>query len=232
MPAKVTILDQEPTSIGRLCLQRREIASDPENPILEVTLNGEFLMSSLNTLSERELARRALAMHGGTGLRVLVGGLGLGYTAREALASDRTGEVEVVEFLPTVIGWLRRGLLPLSGVLNEAPGFKVVEGDVYALLEGPPGRRFDLILIDVDHSPEEALVAERRAFYTAEGLRRARGHLRPGGVLAVWSYCQSPEFADALGEVFGEVQVEPVIFKNKLVDTVQADILYLVRDRS
>ena len=184
-PSKVTILDREPTSIGRLCLQRREIPSDPENPVLEVTLNGEFLMSSLNTLSERELATRALAMHGGTHLRVLVGGLGLGYTASEALASERTSEVEVVEFLPTVIGWLKRGLLPLSRVLNEAPGFKVVEGDVYALLEGPPERSFDLILIDVDHSPEEALVQERRAFYTPKGLERARSHLRPGGVLQV-----------------------------------------------
>ena len=131
----------------------------------EITLNHEFLMSSLNTASERALAGGALEMHAGEGLTVLVGGLGLGCTAREALASDQVARLEVVELLPEVIGWLERGLLPLADELKADPRFAVIEGDVYERLSRSPERKFDLILIDVDHSPEERLAAAG-SFYT------------------------------------------------------------------
>ncbi len=115
--SNLEILAYEPSPLGILCLRRRELLGQPGTIVTEVTLNHEFLMSSLYTDSERALARTALRMHSGDDLRVLVGGLGLGYTAREALLSDRVARVEVVELLPQVIDWLARGLVPLSSEL-------------------------------------------------------------------------------------------------------------------
>ncbi|MEA1951206.1 MAG: spermidine synthase [Planctomycetota bacterium] len=216
--------------------------SQPGTIVTEVTLNHEFLMSSLYTDSERALARTALEMHGGQDLRVLVGGLGLGYTAREALKSDRVARVEVVELLPQVIDWLKRGLLPLSSELckemgdetiHNAPRLVVAEGDVYGRLAEPPTGLpvdlFDAILIDVDHSPDERLDDQSISFYTEQGLQSARRHLAPGGVLAVWSYAESSPFADALGEVFAQVRVEPVTYNNQLIDQQQTDWLFFAR---
>jgi len=111
------ILAYESTPLGPLCLRRRKLLSQPGTLVTEVTLNHEFLMSSLYTDSERALARTALEMHSGDELQVLVGGLGLGYTAREAILSGRVARVEVVELLPQVIDWLAGGLVPLSSEL-------------------------------------------------------------------------------------------------------------------
>ena len=105
---KLEILAHEPSRLGMLCLRRRELPHDPGVMVTEITLNHEFLMSSLNTASERALSLTALDMHEGDGLSVLVGGLGLGYTAQAALSSTRVARVEAVEFLPEVVAWLER----------------------------------------------------------------------------------------------------------------------------
>ena len=119
---------------------------------------------------------------------------------------------EVVELLPQVIDWLERGLVPLSDELRDEQRLVVTENDVYQRLSGPPDDLFDVILIDVDHSPDERLGEESVSFYDAQGLLAARRHLAADGVLAVWSYAQSSPFADALREVFEEVPVEPVTY--------------------
>ncbi len=214
-PAPLKILAYEPSPLGTLCLRQRELLSEPGTIVTEITLDGEFLMSSYNTASERALARSALGMHGGDGLNVLVGGLGLGYTAREALASERVSVVEAVEFLPTVIAWFDKGLVPLAGELKADSRFRVTQGDVYARLAAPPGEPHDVILIDVDHSPEERLGKAGDSFYTEAGLKAGKRHLKPGGVLGVWSYAESSPFAGSLRKVFGEVRVEKVIFENR-----------------
>ena len=165
----------------------------------------------------------------GEGLDVLVGGLGLGYTAREALVSPRVARVEVVEFLPQVIGWLEKGLIPLADELKADKRLMVVRGDVYRRLSEPPERAHDLILIDVDHSPDDRLTAANGFFYSREGLERAKRHLKPGGVLGVWSYAESSPFAAALRETFREVRVEPVEFKNRFVGELQTDWLFFAR---
>jgi len=223
------ILAYEQSPLGILCLRRRELLSQPGTIVTEVTLNHEFLMSSLYTDSERALARTALQMASGEDLRVLVGGLGLGYTVREALRSDRVARVEVVELLPQVIDWLERGLVPLSDELRDEQRLVVTENDVYQQLSGPPDDLFDVILIDVDHSPDEHLGEESVSFYDAQGLLAARRHLAADGVLAVWSYAQSSPFADALREVFEEVHVEPVTYDNQLINEQQTDWLFFAR---
>jgi spermidine synthase len=228
------ILDCPETPIGVLILRRRELLGRPGTIVTEVTIDHELLMSSLNTDSERALADRALEWHAGAeeGLRVLVGGLGLGYTAAAALASPRVAHVEVVDRLPEVIGWLRRGLLPLSEQLNADERLLLSEGDVYARLLAPPaGAPFDLVLIDVDHSPQERLAPGSEPFYTAAGLARVREHLAEGGVLAVWSTDDDAPFRAALRTAFAEERHEQVEWVNQLIGDGQdiEDHLFLAR---
>ena len=224
------ILAYEPTPLGILCLRRRPLPGRPGTTVTEITLDHEFLMSSYLTASERALATSAIAMHGGRGLRVLIGGLGLGSTAHAALASERVADVEVVEFLPQVIGWLEKGLVPLAGELNAAARLRVVEGDVYARLAAPTEETFDLILVDVDHSPTENLGGTNAGFYREEGLRVASRHLAPKGVLGVWSTAQHTPFSDALRRVFREVREEAVTVTNDLIDVEQTDWLFFARE--
>ncbi len=223
------ILAYESSPLGMLCLRRRELLSRPGTIVTEVSLNHEFLMSSLYTDSERELARISLEMHAGKDLRVMVGGLGLGYTAREALQSDRVARVEVVELLPQVIQWMADGLVPLSDELNQEQRLVITHGDAYGRLAEPPNEQFDVIMIDVDHSPDERLGEESSSFYTVDGLQAARHHLADDGVLAVWSYAESSPFADALREVFQEVRVEPITYNNQLIDEEQTDWLFFAK---
>jgi spermidine synthase len=228
-PSNLQILAYEDSPLGSLCLRRRELLSAPGTVVTEVTLNHAFLMSSYNTASERALARIALGMHSGTGLRVLVGGLGLGYTVHAALESERVASVQVDELLPPVIEWLEQDLVPLSAVLRADDRFRVAPGDVYARLAGEPRETFDLILIDVDHAPHDQLSGTNDEFYTRSGLGRARRHLAPGGVLGVWSYAESSPFAEALRGTFDEVRLEPVSFFNELIEEETTDWLFFAR---
>jgi len=226
------ILDYRESALGVLVLRRRELLSAPGTVVTEVTLDHEFLMSSHNTVSERELARRGLEFHGGGGLRVLVGGLGLGYTAHTAMNSSQVAAVEVVELLPEVISWLARGLFPLADDLREDPRVRVVQGDVFVRLmssDFAPDALFDVALVDVDHSPHELLAGRNAAFYGVEGLRRARERFTARGVLAIWSGAADDEFEAALREVFDEVVVERVAWFNELIDEQQHDVLFLAR---
>lgn len=227
--SKFEVLACEPTSLGLLLLRRRELLSQPGVIVTEVTLDHEFLMSSYVTVSERALAGSALALHSGNAFSVLVGGLGLGYTAHAALADARVEQVEVVELLPEVIRWVDAGLVPLADELRSEPRLRIVEGDVYARLSAPPKGGYDLILIDVDHSPAERLGSTSAAFYTEPGLVRAKQHLAPGGVLGVWSYAEHSPFRKALEAVFDDVRAEPVTVVNDLVDEEQTDWLFFAR---
>ncbi len=229
-PSNLEILAYETTPLGTLCLRRRELLSRPGTVITEITLDHELLMSSYVTSSERALAEEALARHTDSDLSVLVGGLGLGYTANEVLKSARVRRVEVVEFLPAVVGFLRDGLVPLSRELLADPRLVVREGDVYEQLRGLAQERWDVVLIDVDHSPQEHLGTTNESFYSESGLERAKQHLSPGGILAVWSYAESSPFVDALRSTFSIVESVPVTVMNDLVDEEQTDWLFIARD--
>lgn len=223
------ILDLQDTSLGQLCLRRRELLSRPGKIITEVTLDQIFLMSSYHTESECALAELGLRVHGGSGLRVLIGGLGLGYTAEAALESERVAHVEVVEFLRPVMDWLERGWLPTGPTLESDSRFELTQDDVYERLLRPGQATEDVILIDVDHAPDEPLAPANRTFYTIEGLASVASHLRPGGVLAVWSTFPHPAFETTLQAVFEHVQVETVTWWNDLVDEEKVDTLFAAR---
>jgi len=100
----VEVPASEQTSLGMVYLRQRELRSLPGTVVLELRVDHVLLMSSCSTHSERALARRAIELHGGEALDVLVGGLGLGYTAREALRSTDVARLEVIQLLPALIG--------------------------------------------------------------------------------------------------------------------------------
>lgn len=172
-------------------------------------VDGQELMHSNSHGSEEKLA-----VHGCAGLaarsnaRVLVGGLGMGFTARAALdrvASD--AEVVVVEAVGQVIVWNRDpGLLgQLAGMPLDDPRLSVVEGDVGDVIEGAAAAtteaaRFNAILLDVDNGPTALSTFTNRRLYTVAGLASARQALRGDGVLAVWSTFADAKFTARLRE--------------------------------
>lgn len=197
-------LDWQETPIGAVSLRRRVLPGSGED-VYEVKLDDDFLMSSLFTTAEVELARMALAHAPDRPLDVVVGGLGLGYTAAAVLDDDRVRELVVVDALAPVIGWHRDGLVPLGRRLTEDPRCRLVHGDFFALalgdggLDGGDRRRFDCIAVDIDHSPEHLLHPRHAPFYAPDGIARVVEQLVPGGVFALWS--DDPPDAEYLGRL-------------------------------
>ena len=220
------VIDHAESPIGVLILRRR---MPPHEHIIEITLEHQFLMSSAVTVSERELATRAIAMHGGANLDVMIGGLGLGYTAKAALDSDRVGHLEVVELVPAVLEWMKRGLVPLGAQLMADPRFHVTQDDVYDRLRRAPDRKHDILIIDVDHSPDAHLGQSSDSFYAHDSLELARRHLAPDGIFGVWSTSASPGFEAELRTAFGEVRVDAIDFFNETIGEPETNWLFFAR---
>jgi spermidine synthase len=239
MSALFEELDYRPTPIGAVSLRRRKelrLGID----VFEIKLGDEFLMSSLFTDSEIALARLGLAALEGDNLAVVVGGLGLGYTAKAVLDHETVGALVVVEALEPVIDWHREGLVPLGPALTGDPRCRFVEGDFFALAaseagfdSGTPGRRFDAVLVDIDHSPEALLDARSAAFYSEAGLTRLATHLAPGGVFGLWSNDRPDDaFTARLAAVFADARAEEVTFHNPLQDRPFTQTVYLGKRRA
>lgn len=223
-------LDWQRTPLGEISLRRRrEPVLDVD--IYEVQLNEEFLMSSLFTVSETELAHLGLAAHDREGLDVLVGGLGLGYTALAALADPRTRRVTVVEAIAPVIDWHRRELLPDTVGLASDARCDLVHDDFFALVaEGRSETTYDVVLLDVDHTPDHVLNPGHSPFYSTEGLRRLGSLLRQDGVFALWSDDPpADDFLATLGAVFEEVSGHVVSFPNPHTGGTSACSVYVAR---
>ncbi len=236
MSALFAELASSETPMGVLSLRRRREPTRQVD-VYEVKLGDEFLMSSLFTVAEEELARRGLAAVDGDPLDVVVGGLGLGYTARAVLEEDRVGSLVVVEALGEVIGWHEQGLLPEAAALVDDPRCRLVQGDFFAMARGQtgfdphaPGRRADAILVDIDHTPRHVLDPSHADLYTLEGLARLARYLRPGGVFGLWSDDPPDErFLDVLGGVFEAARGEVVTFPNFYTGGESANTVYLAR---
>ncbi|HEY8882281.1 MAG TPA: spermidine synthase [Dermatophilaceae bacterium] len=233
MSARFEELDWSPTPIGEVSLRRRR---DPATgvDIFEVKLGEEFLMSSLFTVAEIDVARRALARLQGSELDVAVGGLGLGYTAQAVLEDQRVRELVVVEVLEPVIQWHQRGLVPVGPILTADPRCRLVHGDFFAMADGPgfdpemQGRVFDVVVVDIDHSPKHLLADGSAGFYGVAGTQRLAGHLRPGGVYSLWSNDPPDDaYLAVLSEVFVDVAAEVVSFPNPLQDRMATNTVYL-----
>jgi spermidine synthase len=233
MSARFEEIDRRPTRMGEISLRRR-VEPTLKVDVYEVKLDDDFLMSSLFTVVEIELAKRALALLAGTDLHVVVGGLGLGYTARAVLEDPRVRSLHVVEALDAVIGWHERHLLPLSAALTADPRCHLIHGDFFAIVAeglgfGPDApEQCDAVLVDIDHTPRHVLHPSHAAFYEEEGLRRVVGRIAPRGVFALWS--DDPpddDFMAVAEQVFATCDAEVVAFPNFYTGGESASTVYL-----
>lgn len=236
MSARFQELDWQSTPWGEISLRRRwDPTFDVE--VYEIKLDDDFLMSSLFTVAEVEMARLALAETSGPDLDVAVGGLGLGYTAQAVLESAGVRSLLVIEALGEVIDWHQRGLIPGGAVLAADQRCDLVQGDFFAMLRsdegldpGRPGRLFHAVLVDIDHSPRHVLHPSHAEFYEPAGLQRLASCLHPGGVFALWSNDPpDDEFVETLSGVFTGVEAEVVSFHNPLQGTDAINTVYLAR---
>jgi len=238
MAPRLEILDDQPTALGALVLRRRRSPSLGEARVYEVTLDGAFLMSSAVIDSEVALATLAMTRwERGLGERdgaaadrpcdVLVGGLGLGYTALAALAERRVRRVRVIEWLRPVLDWYERRLVPAAEALLADPRCTLIHDDFFRCVAEPVNAegtertddgRSDLILLDIDHSPDALLDAAHGRFYEQGGLASLAEHLRGDGVFALWSAAPPPDDLIArLKTHFSEVTVHPVRYEHPML---------------
>ncbi|HZE13134.1 MAG TPA: hypothetical protein VE086_05200 [Chthoniobacterales bacterium] len=228
-------LDYRETALGELILRRRRMLSLGGIVIYEVKLGEAFLMSSLFHEVEEALARFGLGELKGKQWDVVVGGLGLGYTAAEALEHGEVASLLIIDALEPVIEWHQRGLVPLGQRLTGDPRTRMVLADFFALAQSKdgfdpqqPGRSFHAVLLDIDHSPRNLLHPRNAAFYEADGLRALSSHLHPGGVFALWSDDPPDDkFLEKLGAVFATTRAHVVTFPNPLTDGESASTVYV-----
>ncbi|WP_024794054.1 spermidine synthase [Tomitella biformata] len=234
--ARFREIDFQPTPMGELVLRERW---DPvaKQDLLEIKLGDEFLMSSLFTVAEIALGHLATADCHGDELDVIVGGLGLGCTALAVLDDPRVRSLVVVDALPEVIQWHRDHLIPAGVQLTADPRCRLVHGDFFAGLrdEGEldpetPGRRWDAVVVDIDHTPSHHLNPSHADLYDRAGLARVVTRLHPGGVFALWS--DDPpdgDFLRVLEATFTDVRAEVVPFANPLTGRTSSNTVYLGR---
>lgn len=235
------------TPLGELSLRRRTILALENREVYEIILGDAYLMSSLFTTVEQELATLGLAAAAesfaeaeGTAFDVVVGGLGLGYTAVEVLKNSAVEKLFVVDYLEQVIEWHRTGLVPLGEVLTGDERCAFVHGDFFELAlsdSDQPGfdpndsqRRFHAILLDIDHSPSKLLHDRHAAFYSVEGLQKLALRLLPGGIFALWSDDPPHDgFIARLEQAFDSCESHVVTFENPHTGKDSASTVYVTR---
>ncbi len=230
-------LDFRMTPLGELTLRRRRVAALDGQEVFEVKLGDAFLMSSMFHEVEVALADLGLGALGAGEWDVVVGGLGLGYTAVAALAHAAVRSLVVVDALDAVIDWHQRGLVPLGEKLTGDPRCRLIHGDFFALSASTagfdpaqPARRFHAVLLDIDHSPKNLLHPRHQAFYETAGLRALAAHLHGGGVFALWSDDPPDDaFLRSLSAVFATARSHIVTFPNPLLDRDSASTVYVAR---
>lgn len=176
----------------------------------ELIVDGVFAMDTVQVSTELRLASETLARldpDGRGGWRVLVGGLGFGFTLRELLADQRVGPVDVVELEPALVDWVRAGLVPPArGVLDD-PRVTVVVADLVTHLPTVLPACYDAVLLDIDNGPDFLVHQSNSTLYDTVALGRAVRALRPDGRLAIWSADASPVLEQRLREVAARVEV-------------------------
>ncbi len=222
------------TEIGEISLRRRKLLQLGGIDVFEVKLGDEHLMSSLFYHAEEQLADLALAQVDGAEIDVIVGGLGLGYTAAAALRNPKVKSVNIVEFLKPVIDWHESGLVPLGKSLSEDDRCHFVHGDFFSLALSETGFLRDskskahAILLDIDHSPTRLLAAKSDSFYRPEKLKMMARHLHPKGIFGMWSDDgPEEEFLTSLAEVFVNCDAHVIAFENPLLGEKSTNTVYV-----
>lgn len=192
------------TPRGEVVLRERRAPNTPT--VLELRVNGVFVMDTLETTSERALANAALALVPDV-RTVLVGGLGLGFTVHEVLADPRVESCTVVELEEAVVGWMRDGTVGHGPRLLAEERLTVIVGDVAMVLTEAVAGAYDLVLLDVDNGPDYLVHDANQVLYQEPLL--AAAHRATAQALVIWSAAEAPQLAAALESVFGNVTATP-----------------------
>ncbi|MFF0113612.1 spermine/spermidine synthase domain-containing protein [Streptomyces prasinus] len=222
------VLDRREGPYGEVVLRRH-------GGLLQIIANGCFLMDTSDGRSERRLVDAALAAldaadtRAGHGPRpdprVLIGGLGVGFSLAHAAAAPRWGRITVVEREPAVIEWHRTGpLAELSARALADPRAEIVEADLVAYVH-ETSDTFDALCLDIDNGPDWTVTEGNDGLYSAAGLQDCARVLTPGGVLAVWSARPSAEFEETLRNAgFQQVRTEEIPVARGVPDVVHLGI--------
>lgn len=187
-------------------LRTRPGAGRAGTDVYELVVDGIFAMDTVEVSTELRLASETLRRLTGSGWRVVVGGLGLGFTVRELRSDQRVATIDVVELEPALVEWVRGGLVrPADGVLDD-PRVEVTVGDVATHLAGLTAGSVDAILLDVDNGPDFLVHQSNSSLYQVPTLGRAIHALRPGGILTVWSAGPAPALRTALEGLASRVE--------------------------
>ena len=194
---------------GEVVLRERHDPEDPRAvPVLELRVNGVFVMDTHETSTERQLAAAALAQVERP-LSVIIGGLGLGFTLHEVLADHAVERVVVVEIEDALVRWMRDGTIPHGPALLADERLHVVVADIRTAMKEATPSAYDLVLLDVDNGPGYLVYQDNASVYERTFIAEVAKALRPGGALLVWSSDESPDLAEAMQAVFGDVTPIP-----------------------
>ncbi|MFD5428465.1 spermidine synthase [Streptomyces sp. NPDC127084] len=226
-PDQPVTLDRRDGPYGEVALRQRRAAYE-NRTVYEIIANGCFLMDSSDGRSERLLidaARDTLAASearkGRTAPRVLIGGLGVGFSLAHAAADPFWSRVAVVEREQAIIDWHRTG--PLSAISAEAladPRTEIITGDLVAYIHNASDT-YDALCLDIDNGPDWTVTEDNASLYSPAGLAACARRLTPGGVLAVWSARPSADFEESLRNAgFTRVRTEEIRVARGVPDVV------------
>lgn len=232
-------LDYQKTPLGDISLRRRSEPRLDGRMLYEVKLNDDFLMSSLFTEAEIQLSRLGLAAlkerNHKQDLDIVVGGLGLGYTAVAVLEDMSVKSLRVIDVMEAVINWHQQGLVPLGEKLTSDPRCTLVHADFFEVAISPggfdpadPDQLVHAVLLDIDHSPSHWLNSGNSTFYTENALQNMANKIHPGGIFGLWSN-DPPEagFSKLLESVFQSSESHIVTFPNPYTGDKSTNTVYL-----
>lgn len=204
-----------PVTLARSDTDGFDVALRCRGDIYELIVNGAFAMDSAEVASEHALAEAVPA----DAAQILVGGLGLGFTAARLLDVTRANLV-IVELSSALIEWAEAGLTPTLGRVATSDRVRLVHADIADQLRTPG--RYDAILLDVDNGPDFLIHEHNNRLYGAPMLANAHDRLAPGGLLAIWSERYSPALDAALRTLGGAVDHQLVPVRRGQRDLVYA----------
>lgn len=197
MQTGVEVVERCSTNRGELQLQRR-------GHDYEIISNGTFLVATYNGKSERQLVSIPLSLSENP-RKVLIGGLGAGFSLQEALREPRLGEVVVLEIEPKIIEWNYAHISRLMGNYLSDSRIRIIPGDLLTWLDHTK-ETFDAICLDIDNGPEWTVTESNDHLYTEDGLQSIAKILNPSGIAAFWSAARSIEFHNRLARFFDHVK--------------------------